>query len=128
MCRYKVRSVREDRWSGRRSKSPACLANGIDERAAGSDGRAPTRRAAGSAIGSLGQPILILAPGERTCKRAYRQAWGEASRNAVYVDAMFATGHEAGEPGHLPREPEDAPIFVGRALRDQKDVDRRPRD
>jgi hypothetical protein len=58
-------------------------------------------------------------------QRAYRQAIERGLTRAVYVRAMFATGHDAANRAAFLAEPGDAPDLVGLALRGpRKDVDK----
>ncbi len=73
----------------------------------------------------LGQPMLILASGPEGLLRAYRLGIERNLTRAVYVRAMFATGHDAANRAAFKAEPVDAPDLVGLALRGpRKDVDR----
>jgi hypothetical protein len=73
----------------------------------------------------LGQPILVFAAQPAALQRAYRQAIERGLTRAVYVRAMFATGHDAANRAAFLAEPGDAPDLVGLALRGpRKDVDK----
>jgi hypothetical protein len=73
----------------------------------------------------LGQPILIFAAGAEGLARAWRVALERELTRAVYVRAMFETGHDAANRAVFRAEPADAPDLVGVALRGaKKDVDR----
>ena len=73
----------------------------------------------------LGQPILIFAGGTEGLLRAWRVAIERELTLAVYVRAMFTTGHDAANREVFRAEPADAPDLVGVALRGaKKDVDR----
>lgn len=73
----------------------------------------------------LGQPIMIFGAGSATLLRAYRQAMQRDLICAVYVRAMFATGHDAANREAFRAEPIDAPDLVGLALHGpKKDVDK----
>ncbi len=73
----------------------------------------------------LGQPMLIFASGPEGLLRAYRLGIERNLTRAVYVRAMFATGHDAANRAAFKAEPVDAPDLVGLALRGpRKDVDR----
>ena len=65
----------------------------------------------------LGQPMLIFAATPEILRRAYRQAIARDLTRAVYVRAMFATGHDAANRAAFLAEPADAPDLVGLALR-----------
>lgn len=73
----------------------------------------------------LGQPILIFAAQPERLLRAWRIAIERGLTLAVYVRAMFATGHDAANRAAFKAESADAPDLVGVALRGaRKDVDR----
>jgi hypothetical protein len=73
----------------------------------------------------LGQPMMILAAGTGSLRRAYQQAIERNLTRAVYVRAMFSTGHDAANRAAFKAEPADAPDLVGVALRGpKKDVDK----
>ena len=73
----------------------------------------------------LGQPILVFAAGADGLARAWRVALERALARAVYVRAMFETGHDAANRAVFKAEPAEAPDLVGVAVRGaKKDVDR----
>ena len=73
----------------------------------------------------LGQPMLVFAAQAAGLQRAYRQAIERGLTRAVYVRAMFSTGHDAANRAAFLAEPADAPDLVGLALRGpRKDVDK----
>jgi hypothetical protein len=73
----------------------------------------------------LGQPMLVFAAQPPALARAHRQAIERGLTCAVYVRAMFATGHDAANRAAFKAEPADTPDLVGVALRGpKKDVDK----
>ncbi|ABQ29008.1 DUF2000 domain-containing protein [Acidiphilium cryptum] len=73
----------------------------------------------------LGQPIMIFAANTEVLQRAYGQAIERNVIRAVYVRAMFSTGHDAANRAVFKAEPADVPDLVGLALRGlKKDVDK----
>ncbi len=73
----------------------------------------------------LGQPILVFAAKPEGLARAWRVALERELICAVYVRAMFETGHDAANRAVFKAEPADAPDLVGVAVRGaKKDVDR----
>jgi hypothetical protein len=73
----------------------------------------------------IGQPILIFAARPEGLQRAFDTAIERDLTRAVYVKAMFATGHDAANRAVFRAEPADRPELVGIALRGpKKDVDR----
>ena len=72
-----------------------------------------------------GQPILIFAARPEALLRAYHVGIERSLRRAVYVRAMFSTGHDAANRAVFKAEPADTPDLVGVALRGAKrDVDK----
>jgi hypothetical protein len=73
----------------------------------------------------LGQPMLIFAANAEVLLRAYRQGIERELTRAVYVKAMFSTGHDAANREAFHAEPAETPDLVGLALRGtKKDVDK----
>jgi hypothetical protein len=73
----------------------------------------------------LGQPMLVFAATPDGLLRAYRAGIERGLARAVYVRAMFSTGHDAANRAAFLAEPADAPDLVGLALRGpRKDVDK----
>ncbi len=70
----------------------------------------------------LGQPMLIFSATPEILQRAYRQAIARDLTRAVYVRAMFETGHDAANRAAFLAEPPDAPGLVGLALRGPRSV------
>ena len=69
--------------------------------------------------------MLILAANIEALRRAYQQAIERNLTRAVYVRAMFSTGHHAANRAAFKAEPADSPDLVGLALRGpKKDVDK----
>ena len=68
----------------------------------------------------LGQPMLIFVAGPEILPRAFTQAIERELTRAVYVRAMFSTGHDAANRAAFLAEPPDAPDLVGLALRGPK--------
>ena len=103
----------------------AFLATGIAGAAPAAMGE-PYEDAAGRCHAALlGQPILVFAATPAVLQRALRQAIERDLTRAVYVRAMFSTGHDAANRLAFQAEPADAPDLVGLALRGpRKDVDK----
>ncbi|MGA9868987.1 MAG: DUF2000 family protein [Acetobacteraceae bacterium] len=102
----------------------AFLATGIAAAAPEAMGQ-PYEDAAGRLHASLlGQPILIFAAQPSGLLRGWRVAIERGLTRAVYVRAMFTTGHDAANRAAFKAEPADTPDLVGLALRGpRKDVD-----
>jgi hypothetical protein len=73
----------------------------------------------------LGRPNQIFAATSESLLRAHRAGLDRGLSQAVYVRAMFSTGHDAANRAGFKAEPPDAPDLVGLALRGpMKDVDK----
>lgn len=69
--------------------------------------------------------MLVFAAGAEGLSRAWRVAIGRDLTRAVYVRAMFETGHDAANRAVFKAEPADTSDLVGVAIRGaKKDVDR----
>jgi len=68
----------------------------------------------------LGQPMMIYKANASGLLRAYRQSIERELTRAVYVRAMFFTGHDEANREAFRREPPDAPDLVGLAIRGVK--------
>lgn len=103
----------------------AFLATGISGSAPDAMGE-PYVDAAGKRYSPLlGQPIMIFSADRSTLLRARYQAHERNLICAAYVEAMFATGHDAANRQAFASEPADEPALVGIAIRGpKKDVDR----
>lgn len=103
----------------------AFLATGIAAAAPDAMGE-PYQDAAGRLHARLlAQPMLVFAASPEILQRSFRSAIDRDLTRAVYVRAMFSTGHDAANRAAFLAEPADAPDLVGIALRGpKKDVDR----
>jgi hypothetical protein len=103
----------------------AFLATGIAGSAPDAMGE-PYVDAAGTHYAALlGQPIMIFAADRPTLLRARRQAQDRKLTCAVYVEAMFSTGHDGANREAFLAEPVEEPALVGVALHgSKKDVDK----
>ncbi len=68
----------------------------------------------------LGQPMLVFAAQSAALLHAHRSAIEHGLTCAIYVRAMFATGHDAANRAAFKAEPADTPDLVGIALRGPK--------
>lgn len=98
----------------------AFLATGIADAAADAMGEAYVDAAGRRHARLLGQPMMIYAAAPEILLRAYRAAIARELTRAVYVRAMFATGHDAANRAAFLAEPAEAPDLVGLALRGPK--------
>jgi hypothetical protein len=117
--------IAEDLEGWQKLNVAAFLATGIAGAAPEAMGE-PYRDAAGASYAALlGQPITILAAQPEVLLRTWRQAGERGLLCAVYVRAMFATGHDAANRAAFLAEPAGAPDLVGLGLRGPKrDVDK----
>lgn len=106
----------------------AFLATGIAAAAPEAMGE-PYEDAAGRRFAALlGQPMLVFSAQSEGLGYAHRSALERGLTCAVYVRAMFTTGHDAANRAAFKAEPPDAPDLVGIALRGpKKDVDKATR-
>lgn len=65
----------------------------------------------------LGQPIMVYQADGAGLLRTYRQGIERELTRAVYVRAMFATGHDQANREVFKQESVDAPDLVGIAVR-----------
>ncbi|MBO0905254.1 DUF2000 domain-containing protein [Jiella sonneratiae] len=120
--------VREDLAMWQKLNVTAFLASGIAGAAPEAMGEAYEDAAGRRHAALLGQPVMILAATPDVLRRALGQAIQRGLIRAVYVEAMFATGHDAANREAFRAEPEDAPNLVGVALYGpRKDVDKAAR-
>jgi hypothetical protein len=68
----------------------------------------------------LGQPIMVYQADTPGLLRAFRQSIERELTRAVYVRAMFSTGHDEANREVFLKEPADAPDLVGLAVRGPK--------
>ncbi|WP_429302991.1 DUF2000 family protein [Paraburkholderia sp. GAS199] len=68
----------------------------------------------------LGQPMMVYQADSAGLLRAFRQAVERELTRAVYVRAMFSTGHDEANRAAFRAEPADTPDLVGIALRGPK--------
>jgi len=68
----------------------------------------------------LGQPLLVFAASGADLLNARRVRAGAGLTTAIYVAAMFTTGHDAANREVFHAEPADSPDLVGIAMRGPK--------
>ncbi|CAB3796629.1 DUF2000 domain-containing protein [Paraburkholderia fynbosensis] len=68
----------------------------------------------------LGQPMMVYQADNAGLLRAFRQGIERELTRAVYVRAMFSTGHDEANREAFRAEPADAPDLVGIAVRGPK--------
>ncbi|MBN8873230.1 MAG: DUF2000 family protein [Rhodospirillales bacterium] len=117
--------VQEDLAVWQKLNVTAFLASGIAGAAPEAMGEPYVDAAGRSYARLLGQPILVFAADAGQLLQAWRSGIARGLTQAVYVRAMFSTGHDAANRAAFLAEPTDAPDLVGVALRGpKKDVDR----
>ena len=86
----------------------------------------PYRDAAGNDYLSLSvQPVIVLAADPSTIATIHRRALEREVRHALYIEEMFATGHDAANRAVFAEHGPETAKVVGLALReDRKLVDR----
>jgi hypothetical protein len=68
----------------------------------------------------LGQPMMVYQADNAGLRRAFRQGIERELTRAVYVRAMFSTGHDEANREAFRAEPADTPDLVGLAVRGPK--------
>jgi hypothetical protein len=66
------------------------------------------------------QPVIVLSAGAEAILTIYRRAMDRGVRLAIYIEDMFATGHDAANRETVRRHQPDALPLVGLALCDDK--------
>ncbi|MDR6641664.1 hypothetical protein J2X57_000858 [Luteibacter sp. 1214] len=109
--------VRSDLLTWQKLNVTAFLATGIAGAAADAMGE-PYIDAAGRHYARLlGQPMLVFGADATQLAHAHRVAIERDVTRAIYVEAMFSTGHDAANREAFLAEDADAPRLVGIALR-----------
>ncbi len=117
--------VREDLAMWQKLNVTAFLATGIAGAAPDALGEPYVDATGRQHARLLGQPMLIFAATAETLRRAYRMGIDRGLTRAVYVAAMFTTGHDEANRAVFRAEPAEAPDLVGLALRGPKrDIDK----
>ncbi len=112
--------LREDLAVWQKLNVTAFLTSGIIAANEGIIGE-PYRDAAGNAYNALLiQPTIVLSADEATIAKIYRRAMERGARLSLYIEEMFATGHDAANRATVEcRQPEEMTV-VGLALREEK--------
>lgn len=112
--------VLDDLASWQKLNVTAFLATGIAGAAPDAMGE-PYEDAAGRKHARLlGQPMMVYQADGAGLQRAFRQGIERELTRAVYVRAMFSTGHDQANRDAFRAEPADAPDLVGLAVRGPK--------
>lgn len=117
--------VREDLAAWQKLNVTAFLSSGIAAAVPDSIGT-PYRDSAGRIYTAMiGQPILVFAATQEDLQRVHRRACEAAMTIAPYVEAMFATGHDAANRTVFAETAIDSQLWAGLALHGaRKAVDR----
>ncbi|MGD9507480.1 MAG: DUF2000 family protein [Geminicoccaceae bacterium] len=112
--------VRDDLQSCQKLNMTAFLTSGIVGAAPDLVG-APYRDAAGNAyLSLLVQPVIVLAADQPTIASIHRRALDRGVQHALYIEEMFATGHDAANRAVFAEHgPVDSKV-VGLALREER--------
>jgi hypothetical protein len=70
----------------------------------------------------VGQPIIVLAADGETMRAIHRRALERGARLSLYIEDMFATGHDAANRAAVKRCGPGAMNVVGLALREEKKI------
>jgi len=117
--------VREDLAAWQKLNVTAFLASGIAAAVPGCIGEAYVD-AAGRRYGAMcGQPILVFAGSLEDLRKAHDRAAGQELVIVPYVEAMFATGHDAANRAVFAEGDVNAQNWVGLAFHgERKAVDK----
>ncbi len=112
--------VREDLAQWQKLNVTAFLTSGIvgaHENLLG----APYEDAAGNTYNPLFiQPVIVLAADKNAIGAIYRRAMERGVRLSLYIEEMFATGHDAANRAAVRQFAPEALNIVGLALREEK--------
>lgn len=112
--------VREDLAVWQKLNAAAFLAGGIVGANPGLLGE-PYEDAAGNAYSPLVvQPMIVLGADREAIAAIYRRAMDRGARLSLYIEDMFATGHDAANRAAVKRYAPDAMNVVGLALREER--------
>lgn len=71
------------------------------------------------------QPMIVLGTDAAGLRKIYQRAMDRGVRLSLYIDEMFATGHDAANRAAVKAQQPDSMTFAGLALReDKKTVDK----
>ena len=114
--------LREDLAVWQKLNVTAFLTSGIVGATPGLLGE-PYEDAAGNTYNPLlVQPVIVLGADAATLQAVYRRAMERDVRLSLYIEDMFATGHDAANRETVRRWTADEPRIVGLALRAERKV------
>ena len=112
--------VREDLATWQKLNVVAFLMSGVVGATSGLIGE-PYEDAAGNKYNPLMiQPAIVLSADRETLKTIYGRAMERRLRFSLYIEDMFATGHDAANRATVKQYAPDAMKVVGLALREDK--------
>jgi hypothetical protein len=112
--------VRDDLQTWQKLNVTAFLMSGVVGSAPEIIGE-PYRDAAGNVYSCLSvQPVVVLAADQATLSTIHRRALDRGVRHALYIEEMFATGHDAANRAVFAAHGPETAKVVGLALREEK--------
>jgi hypothetical protein len=112
--------VREDLAAWQKLNVTAFLTSGVVGASEGLIGE-PYEDAAGNHYNALAiQPMIVLSADGETIRSIYRRAMERGLRLSLYIEDMFATGHDAANRATVRQYRPEAMNVVGLALREDK--------
>ena len=112
--------VREDLAAWQKLNVAAFLTSGVVGASEGLIGE-PYEDAASNRYNALAiQPMIVLSADGETIKTIYRRAMERGVRLSLYIEDMFATGHDAANRATVKQYRPEAMNVVGLALREDK--------
>jgi hypothetical protein len=66
------------------------------------------------------QPMIVLSAGAEAIRTIYRRAMGRGVRLSLYIEEMFATGHDVANRAAVKQHLPETLNVVGLALREDK--------
>lgn len=112
--------VRDDLPTWQKLNVTAFLMSGVVGAAPGIIGE-PYQDAAGHRYHSLSvQPVIVLAADQPTLGAIHRRALERRVPLALYIEEMFATGHDAANRAVFAQHAPETAKVVGLALRDER--------
>jgi hypothetical protein len=114
--------VREDLATWQKLNVTAFLTSGIVGANAGLIGE-PYEDADGNFYNPLViQPVIVLSADADALRAIYRRAMERSARLSLYIEDMFATGHDAANRATVKQYRPDEMKLVGLALREDKKI------
>jgi hypothetical protein len=114
--------VREDLATWQKLNVVAFLTSGVVSATAGLIGEAYEDAAGNTYDALMIHPIIVLSADRETLKTIYGRAMERRVRLSLYIEDMFATGHDAANRATVRQYAPDAMNVIGLALREDKKV------